>query len=150
MWRIAAGPWRAPSRKLSVRSGGAPKMAAASCVAPAASGDDARKGMAGSAKVGGGWRFVPVTLDEFQQRLYKARQGKRGAMHGRGVDPRRGRQLLEPGAHAHVVEARWINFFRANHPTPQHRWVDRHVAEIRRSEERRVGKECRSRWSPYH
>ena len=22
--------------------------------------------------------------------------------------------------------------------------------EIRRSEERRVGKECRSRWSPYH
>ena len=24
------------------------------------------------------------------------------------------------------------------------------TAEIRRSEERRVGKECRSRWSPYH
>ena len=24
------------------------------------------------------------------------------------------------------------------------------VAENRRSEERRVGKECRSRWSPYH
>src|SRR3712207_9418794 len=24
------------------------------------------------------------------------------------------------------------------------------VAEINRSEERRVGKECRSRWSPYH
>ena len=23
-------------------------------------------------------------------------------------------------------------------------------AQIRRSEERRVGKECRSRWSPYH
>ena len=23
-------------------------------------------------------------------------------------------------------------------------------AELRRSEERRVGKECRSRWSPYH
>ena len=23
-------------------------------------------------------------------------------------------------------------------------------AKIRRSEERRVGKECRSRWSPYH
>ena len=26
----------------------------------------------------------------------------------------------------------------------------RDVAEILRSEERRVGKECRSRWSPYH
>src|SRR3712207_9517806 len=24
------------------------------------------------------------------------------------------------------------------------------LAEFRRSEERRVGKECRSRWSPYH
>ena len=23
-------------------------------------------------------------------------------------------------------------------------------AELQRSEERRVGKECRSRWSPYH
>ena len=26
--------------------------------------------------------------------------------------------------------------------------IDWHIAE--RSEERRVGKECRSRWSPYH
>ena len=24
------------------------------------------------------------------------------------------------------------------------------IVELRRSEERRVGKECRSRWSPYH
>ena len=24
------------------------------------------------------------------------------------------------------------------------------ISEILRSEERRVGKECRSRWSPYH
>src|SRR3712207_8468022 len=30
---------------------------------------------------------------------------------------------------------------------PRDRRVDRHRA---RSEERRVGKECRSRWSPYH
>src|SRR3712207_7576387 len=30
-------------------------------------------------------------------------------------------------------------------------WVPRSVrAKARRSEERRVGKECRSRWSPYH
>src|SRR3712207_9566809 len=26
----------------------------------------------------------------------------------------------------------------------------RHYPELERSEERRVGKECRSRWSPYH
>ena len=25
-----------------------------------------------------------------------------------------------------------------------------HIVEAGRSEERRVGKECRSRWSPYH
>src|SRR2546430_15955489 len=37
-----------------------------------------------------------------------------------------------------------------DHPQqlPLHREV--HVADLVRSEERRVGKECRSRWSPYH
>src|SRR2546422_9522075 len=29
-------------------------------------------------------------------------------------------------------------------------WIVDDVAETKRSEERRVGKECRSRWSPYH
>ena len=36
----------------------------------------------------------------------------------------------------------------------KHRWAASRLAEIEprltRSEERRVGKECRSRWSPYH
>src|SRR3989441_6017617 len=31
-----------------------------------------------------------------------------------------------------------------------HHWLKRHGAWLTRSEERRVGKECRSRWSPYH
>src|SRR5258706_14874286 len=31
-----------------------------------------------------------------------------------------------------------------------HKRVARIVSEDNRSEERRVGKECRSRWSPYH
>src|SRR6266404_26957 len=30
------------------------------------------------------------------------------------------------------------------------RFAERQVAVVGRSEERRVGKECRSRWSPYH
>src|SRR2546430_3005783 len=30
------------------------------------------------------------------------------------------------------------------------RWLRRQARRARRSEERRVGKECRSRWSPYH
>ena len=32
-------------------------------------------------------------------------------------------------------------------------WIhktEKHREELERSEERRVGKECRSRWSPYH
>ena len=30
-------------------------------------------------------------------------------------------------------------------------WMTKHeLARLFRSEERRVGKECRSRWSPYH
>ena len=32
----------------------------------------------------------------------------------------------------------------------QSRASRKHQANVRRSEERRVGKECRSRWSPYH
>ena len=28
--------------------------------------------------------------------------------------------------------------------------VSNNISEVARSEERRVGKECRSRWSPYH
>ena len=31
-----------------------------------------------------------------------------------------------------------------------HKFLARVEAEVYRSEERRVGKECRSRWSPYH
>src|SRR3712207_8017151 len=30
------------------------------------------------------------------------------------------------------------------------RWDLMYVNDVKRSEERRVGKECRSRWSPYH
>ena len=33
---------------------------------------------------------------------------------------------------------------------PQIRVIDMNTIELNRSEERRVGKECRSRWSPYH
>ena len=30
------------------------------------------------------------------------------------------------------------------------KWLNKYVPTLTRSEERRVGKECRSRWSPYH
>src|SRR5256885_14774390 len=42
--------------------------------------------------------------------------------------------------------------YRRANPGVQVKWVDVQfqAVEQKRSEERRVGKECRSRWSPYH
>src|SRR5256886_5045716 len=42
-----------------------------------------------------------------------------------------------------------LRIFRLAHRTAKFRAVER-IEQIHRSEERRVGKECRSRWSPYH
>src|SRR3989449_11711094 len=51
-----------------------------------------------------------------------------------------------------AVEELRSEFPRPNEPTVQKldRILDRHPEVAHRSEERRVGKECRSRWSPYH
>ena len=38
----------------------------------------------------------------------------------------------------------WHNYYRSKMK------VKEKYEELKRSEERRVGKECRSRWSPYH
>ena len=35
-------------------------------------------------------------------------------------------------------------------PAPENDWRSDPIKAHQRSEERRVGKECRSRWSPYH
>src|SRR2546430_11700624 len=48
------------------------------------------------------------------------------------------RRKLEPGRVEHGI---------ANQ---QRKWSDGRIPAHQRSEERRVGKECRSRWSPYH
>ena len=52
---------------------------------------------------------------------------------------------------AKSLRKRVSSYFMQNkeHP-PKVRVLVRQIAEIHRSEERRVGKECRSRWSPYH
>ena len=43
------------------------------------------------------------------------------------------------------------SFFQNNHVEVDEKHpVKKHVHASFRSEERRVGKECRSRWSPYH
>ena len=49
-----------------------------------------------------------------------------------------------------------LNKFFYKNIGKKHKWIDRLVwteaqwIDYVRSEERRVGKECRSRWSPYH
>src|SRR5438874_6101280 len=47
----------------------------------------------------------------------------------------------------HVKRPEWHGFLQASFT--QNKPYDQFVREILRSEERRVGKECRSRWSPY-
>ena|ERR1035437_5353917 len=50
---------------------------------------------------------------------------------------------------ADVGKGTFFNYF----PTKEHVLAtlgSERIAAIERSEERRVGKECRSRWSPYH
>src|SRR2546430_9495700 len=50
----------------------------------------------------------------------------------------------DPVRHKHAVQY-------VSHPTyPWQKLRAEHPGEYERSEERRVGKECRSRWSPYH
>src|SRR5260370_25357524 len=46
----------------------------------------------------------------------------------------------------HAGSVFWSNTL-CRTPTPRFSWP---ASEFARSEERRVGKECRSRWSPYH
>ena len=49
-----------------------------------------------------------------------------------------------------AVIARLADRFRASDAVLLTEYRGLSVADHRRSEERRVGKECRSRWSPYH
>ena len=50
-----------------------------------------------------------------------------------------------PGSHLYSFPGSPVSF-----PFPLSRTVTCSVSGLIRSEERRVGKECRSRWSPYH
>ena len=40
--------------------------------------------------------------------------------------------------------------YHTKYPSHGYRWLNAKIRLDTRSEERRVGKECRSRWSPYH
>ena len=59
------------------------------------------------------------------------------------VAPSTGAMILHKPVHP------WIFNVRATYQREAEKAIT-HLATIGRSEERRVGKECRSRWSPYH
>ena len=54
----------------------------------------------------------------------------------------------DPTCHGATKPMRHNYWACAQEPTSHNYWA--HVPQLLRSEERRVGKECRSRWSPYH
>src|SRR5256885_9339361 len=58
---------------------------------------------------------------------------------------------LRPGFYYCILDPRNEGKFDWDSPVPDayYALIKRHLTELR-SEERRVGKECRSRWSPYH
>ena len=61
--------------------------------------------------------------------------------------------IVSTGAHLSVGHILWaviIAFFTLRHFYPTCHTATAKVSTTHRSEERRVGKECRSRWSPYH
>src|SRR2546430_13181877 len=63
------------------------------------------------------------------------------------------REQLAPSAQLLEHTASFYQLQLSRHPEAVHYLLQRGLREpavIERSEERRVGKECRSRWSPYH
>src|SRR2546426_335837 len=78
-----------------------------------------------------------------------------GCSLGRHPHPRHdqasGRRDVRRGAaHAPAAARRAVSLLPVRHPHRPSRRLCRGRLRVLRSEERRVGKECRSRWSPYH
>src|SRR5580658_9543000 len=57
------------------------------------------------------------------------------------------RRYVWPGEHRAARQVRGGQ--QPDHPVLRGTWHPARAAPVTRSEERRVGKECRSRWSPY-
>ena len=59
-------------------------------------------------------------------------------------------KVSEMGEHAEISYDRMLYGMRENKEDILKTLLDTDHKMVDRSEERRVGKECRSRWSPYH
>src|SRR5438874_9829877 len=58
--------------------------------------------------------------------------------------------LDDPRSIAKNRKKQFAGFAEIVKPTPERNFLPVVFSRLLRSEERRVGKECRSRWSPYH
>ena len=78
--------------------------------------------------------------------LFKKIRDTKGTFHAKmgSIKDRDGRDLTEAD-----FKKRWQEYTEELYKKDLHD-PHNHDAAITRSEERRVGKECRSRWSPYH
>ena len=59
-------------------------------------------------------------------------------------------ELLKDMACKLSITPAYLSSIENGKRVPSKDMVDKIIELYRRSEERRVGKECRSRWSPYH
>src|SRR3989454_6995413 len=88
---------------------------------------------------------------EFRRVLFRSRRdGERRLLHA-GAAEHAERAHVAAVAPAPDADAVGVDVRLRRKPAGRRDLIGRLVAtEVERSEERRVGKECRSRWSPYH
>src|SRR2546430_9214351 len=73
-------------------------------------------------------------------------------LEARWLRPRRDRQgrQADQGVAVQLVNVKAFSRTAGTREAPMNSPISSLVERLSRSEERRVGKECRSRWSPYH
>jgi len=108
-------------------------------------------GRSGAGKTHLGYQILDRFRDQLEPILYVA--GDRPAKHYKllfkklGIEPWQVVSLID-----HDADQLGMDKILENVESHQRcfLWLDALIGGMRRSEERRVGKECRSRWSPYH
>jgi len=93
----------------------------------------------------------------FQERgyhvVFRGQKAHAGVALASRAEPRDVRYGLDDGGPAdepRLIQATVAGIPIVNTYVPQGQSADSPMFAYKRSEERRVGKECRSRWSPYH
>src|SRR2546421_5144938 len=95
-----------------------------------------------------GIRYLIVTgVQTCALPIFKVRQGTDGTRQYRGIWRRMPRYWRVPSVPCLTLTPCVVSSQCLKLPIS---WLERRTCSLRRSEERRVGKECRSRWSPYH